>query len=84
MYFVFYWNCQDFATWFLINLNIPLKFIRPNQTDRLTASGTDSSAQRVSSLPAWLNSVSSKTHQVGLQKRILCLAISFSKKKQQY
>ncbi len=44
-YFTFFWNCQDFAAWFLSFYGIPLKQIEPTLPDKVTGSGTDSSAR---------------------------------------
>ncbi len=44
-YFIFFWNCQDFAAWYLTFNGIPLKIIEPTIPDRVTGSGTDSSAR---------------------------------------
>ncbi len=44
-YFTFFWNCQDFAAWFLSFYGIPLKLIAPTLSDNITGSGTDSSAR---------------------------------------
>ncbi len=44
-YFIFFWNCQDFASWYLSFNGIPLKIIEPTIPDRVTGSGTESSAR---------------------------------------
>ena len=39
-YFIFFWNCQDFAAWYLCFNGIPLSVIEPTIPDRVTGSGT--------------------------------------------
>ncbi len=50
-YYSFFWNCQDFTSWFLINMSVPPEELSPTQSDRVTGSetvsGTGSSARVV-------------------------------------
>ncbi|XP_022242596.1 uncharacterized protein LOC106460228 isoform X2 [Limulus polyphemus] len=52
-YFIFFWNCQDFATWFLKLVGIPLDVIDPTIPDKLTGSGKDSKARAIQGLKDW-------------------------------
>lgn len=47
-YYVLFWNCQDYATWFLSYHGVPMNEIDPTLTDRVSASNTESSARYVS------------------------------------
>ncbi|CAC5425734.1 unnamed protein product [Mytilus coruscus] len=46
-YWVHCWNCQDFATWFLVLVGVPLSNVDPTLTDKITGSGTNSSARSI-------------------------------------
>ncbi|XP_076320379.1 uncharacterized protein LOC143230530 [Tachypleus tridentatus] len=39
-YYIFMWNCQDFATWYLSTLGLPLELLPPTLTDHTTGTGT--------------------------------------------
>ena len=39
IYFVFLWNCQDYASWLLMNLGVQFQDMSPTVTDKLTGSG---------------------------------------------
>ncbi|XP_022252563.1 uncharacterized protein LOC106468523 [Limulus polyphemus] len=39
-YYIFMWNCQDFATWYLSTLGLPLGLLPPTLTDHTTGTGT--------------------------------------------
>ncbi len=43
-YYVFFWNCHDFATWFVHFCGVPLAEIRPTLSDRITATGKEEKA----------------------------------------
>ena len=53
-YWIFMWNCQDFAAWYLNFLGIPLEIIDPTIPDMMTGSGTKSSARKVQSFKGWM------------------------------
>lgn len=36
-YFIFFWNCEDYATWFLVFHGVPLSEIEPTLTDRTSS-----------------------------------------------
>ncbi|CAC5425735.1 unnamed protein product [Mytilus coruscus] len=46
-YWVHCWNCQDFATWYLLLVGVPLRNVDPTLADKLTGSGTYSSARAI-------------------------------------
>ena len=52
-YWIFMWNCQDFAAWYLHTLGIPLEILDPTIPDKITGSGTKSSARKVQSFKGW-------------------------------
>ena len=53
-YWIFIWNCQDFAAWYLNFLGIPLELIDPTIPDMMTGSGTNRSARKVQSFKGWM------------------------------
>ena len=53
-YWIFMWNCQDFAAWYLNFVGIPLEIIDPTIPDTMTGSGTNSSARKVQSFKGWM------------------------------
>ena len=53
-YWIFMWNCQDFAAWYLNFMGIPLTIIEPTIPDTMTGSGTNSSARKVQSFKGWM------------------------------
>ena len=53
-YWIFVWNCQDFAAWYLNFVGIPLEIIDPTIPDTMTGSGTNSSARKVQSFKGWM------------------------------
>ncbi|XP_071126074.1 uncharacterized protein [Mytilus edulis] len=46
-YWVYCWNCQDFATWFLVQVGVPLRNVDPTLADKLTGSGTKINARSI-------------------------------------
>ncbi|VDI40915.1 Hypothetical predicted protein [Mytilus galloprovincialis] len=46
-YWVYCWNCQDFATWFLVLVGVPLRNVDPTLADKLTGSGTKVNARSI-------------------------------------
>lgn len=46
-YWVYCWNCQDFATWFLVLVGVPLRNVDPTLADKLTGSGTKINARSI-------------------------------------
>ncbi|XP_076364901.1 uncharacterized protein LOC143254049 isoform X2 [Tachypleus tridentatus] len=57
-YWVFFWNCQDFATWYLYNLGIPLSLLGPTYSDSLTGSGSAGFLVQRAKAVAWFKNVS--------------------------
>ena len=53
-YWIFMWNCQDFAAWYLNFVGIPLEIIDPTIPDTMTGSGTNGSARKVQSFKGWM------------------------------
>lgn len=53
-YYSFFWNCQDFVSWFLKSLRVSIQELDPTLSDRATGSetvsGTGASARVVSTV----------------------------------
>ncbi|XP_013781972.1 uncharacterized protein LOC106466260 [Limulus polyphemus] len=63
-YWVFFWNCQDFATWYLYTLGIPLSLLGPTHSDRLTGSGSAGFLVQRAKAIAWFKTVSNCEEQL--------------------
>ena len=80
-YWIFMWNCQDFAAWYLNFMGIPLTIIEPTIPDTMTGSGTNSSARKVQSFKGWMYYKQPEQLKVnGLQEfvcEVMCMKCQF-------